>query len=50
MIKRLLALVLGAVLTLELDRWWARRRARYSPGHLTTSFLDKVNNRLEARR
>jgi hypothetical protein len=50
MIKRLLALVIGAALTLELDRWWARRRSRYTPSALTTNLLNKVNDRLEARR
>jgi hypothetical protein len=50
MIKRILSLALGAALALEFDRWWARRRTRFTPNALTGSLLDKVNSRLESRR
>jgi len=50
MIKRLLALMAGAALTLELNRRWDRRRSRYSPSSWTTGLLERLNDRLEARR
>jgi hypothetical protein len=50
MIKRLLALLAGAALTLEINRRWERRRSRYSPNSWTTNLLGRLNDRLEARR
>ena len=50
MIKRLLSILIGAALALELQRWWDSRRARYTPNALAGSFLDMVNARLEAKR
>jgi hypothetical protein len=50
MIKRLLAVFAGAAVALQLDRWWNKRRARFTPNALTGSLLDKVNERLEQSR
>jgi len=50
MIKRLVALVAGAALTLELNRRWDRRRGRSAPNSMTTNLLGRLNDRLEARR
>jgi hypothetical protein len=50
MIKRLLSVLIGAALALELQRWWESRRDRFTPNALTGSLLDKVNSRLEAKR
>jgi hypothetical protein len=50
MIKRLLSVVLGAILALEWDRWWDKRRSRYTPNAITGRVLDSINQRIEARR
>jgi hypothetical protein len=50
MIKRFLAVTLGAAVILQLDKWWADRKARLTPNALTGSLLDKVNERLEEGR
>jgi hypothetical protein len=50
MIKRLLAVTLGAAAMLQIDKWWGARKARFTPNALTGSLLDKVNERLEGGR
>jgi hypothetical protein len=50
MIKRLLAVLLGAAVILQIDKWWGERKARFTPNALTGSLLDKVNERLEEGR
>jgi hypothetical protein len=50
MIKSIFWILLGAVGALQVDRWLRRKRAQLTPGALTTTLLDKVNQRLEANR
>ena len=50
MIKRLLLVALGAAGALQLDRWLEQKRAKFSPSAVTGSMLDKINQRLEAKR
>ena len=50
MIRRLFWIALGAAAALQLDRWLEARKARFTPNALTGSLLDKVNQRLEAKR
>ena len=49
MLKALFWVALGAALALQTDRWWSARRRRVTPGALTTTALDIVNQRLEQR-
>ena len=50
MIKGVLAVVVGAVAALELDKRMVKVRARISPRAVTDSVLDKVNQQLEKSR
>ena len=50
MIKRLFLVALGAAGALQLDRWMQQKRAKFSPHAVTGSMLDKINERLEAKR
>lgn len=50
MIKRLFWVCVGAAGALQADRWLTQRRSRFTPNALTGSLLDKINERLEAKR
>jgi hypothetical protein len=50
MIKRLFWIALGAAGALQLDKWLEQKRAKLSPHAVTGSMLDKINERLEAKR
>jgi hypothetical protein len=50
MIKGVLAVALGAVVALELDKLMDRAKDRFSPRAVTDSLLDKVNEQLEKGR
>ena len=46
-IKRLFWVAVGAAGALQLDRWLESKKSRFTPGALTGSMLDRVNQRLE---
>ena len=50
MIKRLFWIAVGAAGALQLDKWLEQKRAKLSPHAMTGSMLDKLNERLEAKR
>ena len=50
MLKSLLWVAAGAAGALQADRWLRQKRARLSPNAVAGSFLDRVNDRLEAGR
>lgn len=49
-VRKLLLVVLGAVIVLQFDRWLESKRAQLTPNALTGKLLDSVNDRLERRR
>ena len=50
MVRRLFWIALGAAGALQADRWLREKRARLTPNAVTGTMLDKLNERLEARR
>lgn len=50
MLRRLFWIALGAAGALQADRWLREKRARLTPNAVTGTMLDKLNERLEARR
>ena len=50
MFKRLLWMAVGAAGALQAERWVRAQRARLTPDAMTGTVLDKVNQRLEAKR
>ena len=50
LIKKAFWVAVGAVGALQVDRWLSERRARFTPHAMTGALLDKVNQRLEAKR
>lgn len=50
MIRRLFWIAVGAAGVLQLDRWLEQKRAKLSAHAVTGTMLDKLNQRLEAKK
>ena len=48
--RTLFWIAVGAAGALQADRWLRERRGRLTPSAMTTTLLDKINERLETKR
>jgi len=50
MLRRLFWIAVGAAGVLQADRWLNQQRSKFTPNAVTGTLLNKVNDRLEAKR